>query len=139
MSYLGTISHLRRVNTPMDPTTKLVEPHRLNTTQWGIMCPCESPDGGSIGLLKNMAIMCHITFDYRSSNIMKILKDYHIHNQQSEDCIQFIDVVQPQYIYKITKIMINSNWIGVCENPNKLFKFLKLCKRNALINVFREF
>ena len=128
ISYLGTISHLRRVNTPMDPTAKIVEPHRLHTTQWGIMCPCESPDGASIGLLKNMAIMCHVTFDYSVQNIMKLLQEY--------GDIVFMNNIIPSEIENINKLLINNNWVGVVKDPVKLYRFLKLCKRNALINIF---
>ena len=134
-SYLGTISHMRRVNTPIDPTTKLVEPHRLDTTQWGVMCPCESPDGGSIGLLKNMAIMCHITFDYKTSNISQTIADFNKHCQEDE-CIRFLEFLQPHETFNITKIMINSTWIGVSLNPVTFYKHMKLCKRNAYINTF---
>ena len=134
LSYLGSISHLRRVNTPLDPTSKIVEPHHLSGTQWGIMCPCESPDGGSIGLLKNMAILCHVTFDYKSDNIIKCLNEYNDNN--SDKCIKFIDVMPVHKIQHMTKILVNSKWIGVCDFPRELYIFLKLCKRNMFINIF---
>lgn len=135
ISYLGTISHLRRVNTPLDPTAKIVEPHRLHSTQWGVMCPCESPDGASIGLLKNMAILCHITFDYSFENIIQCIRNFNKKCLPNEK-VMFLQEVQPIGLYKMTKIMINSNWTGVCPNPKSLFQFLKLCKRNSIINIF---
>lgn len=127
ISYLGTISHLRRVNTPLDPTAKIVEPHRLHPSQWGIMCPCESPDGGSIGLLKNMAIMCNITFDANSANIMTCLKDIGI---------VLLENSLVNTLNNATKILLNSNWIGITDKPVEIFTLLKLMKRNALINIF---
>ena len=44
MTYCATLSHLRRVNTPIEKSGKLVQPRRLHTTQWGIMCPAECFD-----------------------------------------------------------------------------------------------
>lgn len=126
-SYLGTMSHLRRVNTPIDPTSKIVAPHRLHTSQWGIMCPCESPDGGSIGLLKNFAILCHITFDTNPQNILKCLEEHKyipIENASIQDFVIH------------TRILINSNWVGIHKDPAKLYKKLKLLKRNTMLNVF---
>lgn len=127
ISYLGTISHLRRVNTPLDPTAKIVAPHRLHPSQWGIMCPCESPDGGSIGLLKNMAIMCTVTFDANAGNLAQCLKDIGV---------RVLEDVKIKDIGGSTKVMLNSNWFGVTDDPVKVYNILKLMKRNALINVF---
>jgi DNA-directed RNA polymerase II subunit RPB2 len=127
ISYMGFMSHLRRVNTPMDPTSKIVAPHRLHPSQWGIMCPCESPDGASIGLLKNMAIMCTITFDSAATNIMNCLK---------ENSILLLTDVDIRSVKNSTKVLINSNWVGIHNEPEKLFKLLKLLKRNALISIY---
>ena len=52
LSNLGTLSHLRRTNVPIERSSKLVAPHRLHSSQWGIICPTETPDGGNCGLLK---------------------------------------------------------------------------------------
>jgi DNA-directed RNA polymerase II subunit RPB2 len=127
-SYAGTISHLRRCNTPLDPTaTKLVGPHKLHTSQWGIMCPIESPDGASIGLLKNFAIFAHVTFDVLPKGIEQFLEDYGMIKTQ--------DIAVP-HVKNYTKILINSNWIGVIEDAPKVYKLLKLMKRNSLINIY---
>jgi DNA-directed RNA polymerase II subunit RPB2 len=126
ISYLSTISHLRRVNTPLDPTAKIIGPHRLHTSQWGIMCPCESPDGASIGLLKNFAILCHVSFDIVPKEIKDVLQK---HNLIYNNDVPIID------INKYTKILINNNWIGLHENPESILLLLKLYRRNGLINV----
>lgn len=127
ISYLGFISHLRRVNTPMDPTSKIVAPHRLHPSQWGIMCPCESPDGGSIGLLKNMAILCKVTFDTSAQSIIQCLKEFGM------IMLNNIDI---ESVRTTTKILVNSNWVGSHDDPVFIFKLLKLLKKNALINIF---
>ena len=44
MTYNSTISHLRRINTPIEKSGKLVEPRKLHSTQWGIICPSECFD-----------------------------------------------------------------------------------------------
>jgi len=127
LSYIGFLSHLRRVNTPIDPTSKMVAPHRLHTSQWGIMCPCESPDGASIGLLKNFAIMCKVTFDTNPGHIVACLKDLGV------TFLNNMDVVSMQ---GSTKVLINSNWVGNHKDPVFLYQTLKLLKRNAFINVY---
>jgi DNA-directed RNA polymerase II subunit RPB2 len=127
ISYLSFMSHLRRVNTPLDPTAKIVGPHRLHPSQWGIICPCESPDGGSIGLLKNFAIMTIITFDNSPKHIINCLLDNNL---------ILIDKSDMNIIQNYTKIFVNGNYIGFHEHPDKLFKILKLLKRNSYINIY---
>jgi len=127
-SYAGFISHLRRCNTPLDPTAvKMVGPHKLHTSQYGIMCPCESPDGASIGLLKNFAILAHVTFDIPVESIKECLKEHGM--------LDIKDVAVPE-VKNMTKILVNSNWIGVCRDAPQMYKLLKLFKRNALINIY---
>ncbi len=46
LTYQATISHLRRINTPMEKGGKLIQPRKLHSTQWGIVCSaeCFAPD-----------------------------------------------------------------------------------------------
>jgi DNA-directed RNA polymerase beta subunit len=44
MTYNSTLSHERRINTPIEKSGKLVQPRKLHNTQWGIICPCECFD-----------------------------------------------------------------------------------------------
>lgn len=41
MSYMSTLSHLRRISTPMEKNGKLVQPRKLENTQYGMVCPAE--------------------------------------------------------------------------------------------------
>lgn len=128
ISYMGFISHLRRVNTPIDPTSKIVAPHRLHPSQWGIMCPIESPDGASIGLLKHFAIMCNITFDSGSQSIARALTD--------SGLFQYLKGLGTSSVATAIKVLINSTWVGITYQPNVLFKYMKLLKRNGFIDKY---
>lgn len=132
ISYMSMMSHLRLVSSPMDPSIKLRKPHELNTSQFGIMCPVESPDGQSIGLLKNFAIMCHVSFTTKSANVLEAIKKYFditflenlLHGGSLSD--------------RMIKIMMNNTWIAVIDEDEAphMVHFLKLLRRNALINIF---
>jgi DNA-directed RNA polymerase II subunit RPB2 len=61
MTYIATVSHLRRVNTPIEKNGELVQPRKLFATSWEIICPAETPEGASIGLVKNLALTTIIT------------------------------------------------------------------------------
>ena len=60
-TYVSGLSHLRRVTTPIDKSGKLVQPRKLDNSQWGFLCPSETPEGQSVGVVKNISYMTHIT------------------------------------------------------------------------------
>ena len=61
LTYLSTLSHLRRLHTPVNREMRLAPPRQLHNTQWGIVCPSETPEGMSCGLVKNLALMAYVT------------------------------------------------------------------------------
>jgi len=61
MSYMATISHLRRVNSLLSKTHPHFEARDLHPTHWGKICPNETPEGPSCGLVKNLAMGCTIS------------------------------------------------------------------------------
>lgn len=38
-------------------------PRALQPSQWGMLCPADTPEGESCGLVKNLALMTHVTTD----------------------------------------------------------------------------
>ena len=126
-SFLGTLSHLRRLNQPNVRHTKLVPPRRQHTTTWGILCPIETPDGGNIGTIKHFSIMAYVSFGSKTEPIINLLR---------ENKIIFLKEIKPRNIYKVTKVFINGKWIGVHYEPDKLVHILRLYRRNGLINIY---
>ena len=57
----STLSHLRRVVTPMEKNGKLVAPRKLHPSQIFVMCPAETPEGQAVGIVKNLALSAQIT------------------------------------------------------------------------------
>ena len=44
LSNLGTLSHLRRTNLPLSRSAKIIDPRRLHSSSWGLICPVDTPD-----------------------------------------------------------------------------------------------
>ena len=61
LTYNSAISHLRKINLDMDASAKVVAPRHLHSSQWGIIDPLDTPDGGNVGLHKHMAIATFVT------------------------------------------------------------------------------
>jgi DNA-directed RNA polymerase II subunit RPB2 len=129
ISYIGYLSHVRRINMPIDRSLKLFKPHRLHSQQWGIVCPYETPDGGSIGYLKNLAFLTRITSGSLSDEVMECLEDSNEFISLDRCNIKTINHKDN------SKIFINGSFIGITFKPILLYQYLKICKRTASINV----
>ena len=129
LTYMATISNLRRVNTPMEKNGKLIHPRKLHNTQWGIICPSETPEGSSIGLVKNLSMISTITISSDSRSIKEHLNKLGVilFNGDRDLLKKF---------YKNTKIIINGNIIGYHTDPFYLFTKLKQFKRCGIINIY---
>lgn len=129
LTYLGMISHLRRVVTPLSSSSKMRGPHMLHLSTYGILCPVETPDGGSVGVKTNIAIMTDITFGTHSSSVYQALLDCNLIDNMSVS----IDYVCSN---KLTKVILNGRLVGYHTKPNLLVNRIRLLRRNALINVY---
>ena len=128
LSWNTYISHLRKISLPLDASAKVVGPRLLNSSQWGLIDPIDTPDGGNIGLHKHLAISTHITI---GSSIYPIVKWLRAHTS-----MELILECSPEYLGNTSKIFVNGNWIGVIDKPLELVKMLKLYRRNGIIPTF---
>ena len=44
LTYASTLSHLRRLNSPIGRDGKLAKPRQLHNSLWGMICPAETPE-----------------------------------------------------------------------------------------------
>ena len=77
--YISTLSHLRRVISPLSRAQPHFEARDLHPTQWGRLCPSETPEGPNCGLVKNFAQMVELsTGTEETESIKKILYDLNV-------------------------------------------------------------
>ncbi len=128
LNYVSSLSHARRISTPTDKSGKLVPPRKLHNTTWGYLCPAETPEGQSVGIVKNLAYMTHMTiysnslplYEYIIPNIIKI-----------DD-----PNLTPEIIYDKVKVFINGAWVGITMNAIELYNMLKEQKYKGIINIY---
>ena len=125
LSYVGSISHLRRINTYGDMI--MIGQRKLHPTQYGIICPVETPDGGNIGIKKHLTVTGHITFGCEAKPIITLLHQLGVRHLEN---------LKPSYIVNNCKVFVNGKWIGIHTDPIKLTKILKLFRQNSYINIF---
>ena len=128
LSWFTFISHLRKISLPLDPTSKVAGPHYLHGSQWGIIDPVDTPDGGNVGLHKHMSISTKITNGFSSLPLIKWLR--------ANTPLKLIQECSPKMLATSTKLFINGNWIGIIENPIENVNTLKLFRRNGIIPIY---
>ena len=126
LTFMSSLSHLRRLNTPLQKTGKITKPRQLHNTHWGMLCPAETPEGQACGLVKNLSLMTFVSVGTSSKTIKELLDNYPEFQKLSE--------VQPSNIRGKSKIFINGSWIGISDKPEKIMKGLINQRRRATIS-----
>jgi DNA-directed RNA polymerase beta subunit len=85
-----------------------------------------TPEGASVGIVKNMSYMSHITIHSNSNSLYEYVEP-HIIN---------LDTLSPLTVYDKVKVFINGAWIGISENPESLYNLLKEMKYKGIINIY---
>ncbi|KAL5157293.1 DNA-directed RNA polymerase II subunit RPB2 [Glycine soja] len=120
LTYASTLSHLRRLNSPIGSEEKLAKPRQLHNSQWGMICPAETPEGQACGLMKNLALMLvqlKILF-------WSILGKLGIEN---------FEEISPAVIPQATKVFVNGCWMGIHRDPDKLVTTLRELRRRFML------
>lgn len=112
LTYSSAVSHLRRVNSPIGRDGKLTGPRHLHNSHWGKVCPAETPEGQSCGLVKNLSLMTHVS-DFTDSVFIKLMIE-------SSDGFNTCDG---------TIVFVNGDLIGFSTNPESLCSFMRNQRR----------
>ena len=128
LNYVSSLSHLRRISTPIEKTAgKLIAPRKLHNTQWGFICPNETPEGHSVGVVKNLASTACIT---QSSN-RGVVEEY------IRAMPEFLPIRQLPIdrLFYGARIFINGKWVGMFppDTAYDCIKRLRKAKRSGFI------
>ena len=127
LTYVSSLSHLRRINTPIDKSGKLIPPRKLHNTTWGFLCVAESPEGASVGVVKNISYMSHITIPSHADSLHKQVEPHIQSLDTITNCGELVDAV---------KVFVNGAWVGISRNPVELYNAFKDKKSKGIINIY---
>ena len=122
----ATLSHMRRVNTPIDKSGELIAPRKLHGTTFGYLCCAETPEGQSIGLVKNISQLTHLTISTNSSSLYTYVAPH----------IKSLDEIAPIEAFNKVKVFVNGCWVGVTDFPQELYLEMKDKKYKGIINIY---
>lgn len=129
LNYASSISHLRRTSTPIEKTGKLIPPRKLHNSQWGYICPAETPEGHSVGVVKNLATTANVSIGSDPRVVKAKLAD--IGTLQSlRDASLFLK-------HDGTRVFLNGVWIGMVarSDTEQTVEALRNAKRSGMIHI----
>ena len=124
-NYLSTISHLRRLQSPLSRSQPNFEARDLHPTHFGRICPCETPEGSNCGLVKNLAL----------SAILSVAADpKEVYNVVSQ--IGLIPFREAQKEVKINgaRVFLDGSLIGYVMDPVTFCKEFRNMRRNSVVD-----
>ena len=124
-NYLSTISHLRRVQSPLSRTQPNFEARDLHSTHFGRICPSETPEGSNCGLVKNLALSAIISISVPSEDLIEKLYELGTNH--------FLDV-KDSVKKDGTRVFVDGKLIGYNKDGEKLAESLREQRRSSKIH-----
>jgi DNA-directed RNA polymerase II subunit RPB2 len=126
----AVLSHLRRINTPLEKTGELIAPRKLHGTTAGFLCPIETPEGQSVGVVKQLAMMTHVTIPVQSQSNAIIYAEV-------AQYIEPLSLDEPAQKYnRKVKVIVNGTWVGITNDPVRCYAELKDRKYRGIFNIY---
>ncbi|MGB0652370.1 MAG: DNA-directed RNA polymerase subunit B [Thermoplasmatota archaeon] len=125
-SNLASLSHMRRVTSPLTRSQPHFEARDLHSTQWGRLCPNETPEGPNCGLVKNLSLCVEVSEGFPDREVERVLRDFGLRPVERD--------VPGALVY------LNGDLVGLHDNARDLVGRLKDRRRAGLlsneVNVF---
>ncbi len=129
LSYYSTLSQLRRISLQMDKTLNIAEPRRLHCSQYGLVCPIDSPDGKSIGFIKSFTTLARLATPSLSSKVYDLIS--------SKGLLPLAMIHPAVWNPSWTRLFLNADLVGVIPvNTEAFHKQMMKDRREGLIDTF---
>ncbi|MDP9498514.1 MAG: DNA-directed RNA polymerase subunit B [Thermoproteota archaeon] len=124
-NYMSTISHLRRIQSPLSRSQPNFEARDLHATHFGRICPAETPEGSNCGLVKNLALSAIISVSVPSAEIIEKLYELGV---------QHVDEANEGIRRKGARVFVDGKLIGYAENGRGTSDTLRNLRRSGKIH-----
>lgn len=129
LSYISAIGMMTRVHSQFEKTRQVSGPRSLHLSQWGMLCPCDTPEGESCGLVKNLALIAHITTDEPEDYIVRMLFNF---------TVMDINIFGGEDINnkEVWLVLVNGVIQGITKQHERLVSQLKAFRRRGRISSY---
>jgi DNA-directed RNA polymerase III subunit RPC2 len=129
LSFIAALGMMTRISSQFEKTRKVSGPRALQPSQWGMLCTSDTPEGEACGLVKNLALMTHITTDVKAEPLIKLAFMLGV-----ED----ISLVTGNELYKpgVHLVQVNGELIGVTHLPKRFVQQFRKLRRAGRTSEF---
>ncbi|MDR2204393.1 MAG: DNA-directed RNA polymerase subunit B [Nitrososphaerota archaeon] len=124
-NYISTLSHLRRLQSPLSRSQPNFEARDLHPTHWGRLCPNETPEGSNCGLVKNLALSATIAVGVNPDRIKQFLFEM--------GAIPAAEATIDQRVIG-AKVFVDGNIIGYHGSPQTMVQNFRTKRRSGEIS-----
>ena len=126
MTYGATLSHLRRIIIPVGKEGKNAKIRQIHTSQYGYICPAETPEGISAGIVLNFSLLARVTKKIPTYLVKEILEENkHIIPIANVDLYSIKDMFH---------VFLNGIIIGMTYEPEKLVSEIIQLRRSRVLD-----
>lgn len=133
LSYISALGMMTRISSQFEKTRKVSGPRALQPSQFGMLCPSDTPEGEACGLVKNLALMTHITTNDPEEPVRKL-----VFVLGAEDIVS----MSGKEIYEkgAYVIFINGTPLALTRQPksflNSFRKFRRMGRVSEFVSIF---
>ncbi|XP_078366537.1 DNA-directed RNA polymerase III subunit RPC2-like [Oculina patagonica] len=129
LSFISALGMMTRISSQFEKTRKVSGPRSLQPSQWGMLCPSDTPEGEACGLVKNLALMTHITTDQDEEPIIRLAYNLGVENLSM---LSGEEISHPS----VYLVFLNGNILGVVKSYKRLVETFRLMRRAGYISEF---
>eukprot|EP00049_Salpingoeca_infusionum_P023354 m.11617 g.11617 ORF g.11617 m.11617 type:complete len:1137 (+) comp5753_c0_seq2:128-3538(+) len=129
LSFISCLGMMTRITSQFEKTRKVSGPRSLQPSQWGMLCPSDTPEGEACGLVKNLALMSYITNDDEELPLINLVYNLGVEH------ISFM--TGEEFTREDTHIVfVNGHLLGSTTRVDYLVKSFRHLRRKGAISEF---
>jgi len=129
LSYISALGMMTRITSQFEKTRKVSGPRALQPSQWGMLCTSDTPEGEACGLVKNLALMTHITTDNEEGPIRNLV---FVLGVEDVNMLTGAELYQP----KVYVVFLNGSILGVTRRAEKFVHDFRRMRRAGRVSEF---
>lgn len=132
LSFISALGMMTRINSAFEKTRKTSGPRSLQCSQWGLVCPCDTPEGEACGLIKNLALMTHITTNVGPEDKQKLID--HCYNLAGVEDIGFVS--SGKHMNSNYLVYVDGLIVGLTSSPTRVVAVIRILRRRRQVSEF---
>ncbi|KAH7273812.1 DNA-directed RNA polymerase III complex subunit Rpc2 [Fusarium solani] len=131
LSYIAALGMMTRISSQFEKTRKVSGPRALQPSQWGMLCTSDTPEGEACGLVKNLALMTHITTNVEEGPVKETILTIDKEVEAIEKFSGSMMHREGSYI-----IHVNGTPFALTRNPKRFAQRFRTLRRRGGVSPF---